>query len=154
GIEQAIATMGRSAAENREAFEWGRWVVHDRAAVDRAVDEAARAAGGSIYDPSPKAQQVAGELVGRRPLPDALRERLTRRAAQVVDYQHRALSERYLALVQRAAAADDAAHDWALTRAVAESWFKVLTYKDEYEVARLHLKVDYDKVAHDLGIDG
>ena len=36
---------------------------------------------------------------------------------------------------------------WALTRAVAESWFKLLTYKDEYEVARLHLMVDYREVA-------
>ena len=41
-----------------------------------------------------------------------------------------------------------------MTRAVAESWFKLLTYKDEYEVARLHLKVDYDEVARELGIDG
>ena len=41
-----------------------------------------------------------------------------------------------------------------MTRAVAESWFKLLTYKDEYEVARLHLKVDYDEVARELGIQG
>jgi indolepyruvate ferredoxin oxidoreductase len=37
---------------------------------------------------------------------------------------------------------------------VAESWFKLLTYKDEYEVARLHLKADYGRIAHDLGIEG
>ncbi len=37
---------------------------------------------------------------------------------------------------------------------MAESWFKLLTYKDEYEVARLHLKVDYDEVAQELGIEG
>ena len=52
------------------------------------------------------------------------------------------------------AAGDDADHGWALTRAVAESWFKILTYKDEYEVARLHLAADYDRIARDLGIEG
>lgn len=56
--------------------------------------------------------------------------------------------------MERAAAHDDAEHGWLLTRAVAESWFKLLTYKDEYEVARLHLKADYDRVARELGIDG
>jgi len=71
-----------------------------------------------------------------------------------VDYQDRARGRRFLDLVRRTAAVDDAGHGWALTRAVAESWFKVLTYKDEYEVARLHLKVDHGALAHELGIDG
>jgi indolepyruvate ferredoxin oxidoreductase len=29
-----------------------------------------------------------------------------------------------------------------------------MAYKDEYEVARLHLKADYGRIAHDLGIQG
>ena len=37
---------------------------------------------------------------------------------------------------------------------MAEGWFKVLTYKDEYEVARLHLRLDLDDVADELGLDG
>ena len=72
----------------------------------------------------------------------------------MVDYQDARRARRYLGLVTEVAARDDADHRWALTDAVAESWFKLLTYKDEYEVARLHLKVDYDRVASELGIDG
>ncbi len=93
-------------------------------------------------------------MVDRRRVPAPVRDLLTRRAAQAIDYQNKARAVRFLDLVDRAISADDAGHDWVLSRAVAESWFKLLTYKDEYEVARLHLGVDYDRAARDLGIDG
>ncbi len=156
-IEQAVQRQGRAAADNRQAFEWGRWAVHDRAAVEGCLAAVADADGGgpgSLLDPSPGALQVATKLVGERALPDALGELATRRAAQAVDYQDAARAERYLDLVEYVAARDGPDHQWELTWAVAESWFKLLTYKDEYEVARLHLKADYGRVARDLGIDG
>ncbi|MCB1015641.1 MAG: indolepyruvate ferredoxin oxidoreductase family protein [Acidimicrobiales bacterium] len=158
-LDAALARQGRAAAANRAAFEWGRWAVHDPAAVAARLDAAeaddhAGAGAASIFDPSAAAVAAAAPLVEARSLPSPQRDLLARRAAQVVDYQSPALAERFLALVERAAAVDDAAHDWALTRAVAEAWFRLLTYKDEYEVARLHRKVDLDHLAHDLGIEG
>jgi indolepyruvate ferredoxin oxidoreductase len=156
-VERGIGRQGATAAANRAAFEWGRWAVHDPAAVAAALATAARAVGSSndLFDPSARARSTATSLTATRAaLPDELRELLTRRAAQVVDYQSATRATRYLDLVEQAAARDDASHDWALTRGVAEAWFKLLTYKDEYEVARLHLKVDYDRVADDLGMDG
>jgi indolepyruvate ferredoxin oxidoreductase len=160
-IERAMSQQGKVAAANREAFEWGRWVVHDPAATAKALSEhgAARRETASVFDPSAAALTTASglpvlaELLGR-PVPAELRELLTRRTAQAVDYQDARLAGRFLGLVQRAAAHDDAGHGWALTRAVAESFFKLLTYKDEYEVARLHLAADYAEVARDLGITG
>ncbi|RAY12646.1 indolepyruvate ferredoxin oxidoreductase [Actinomadura craniellae] len=156
-LEAAMRRQGRAADDNRAAFTWGRWAAHDPAAVEAALAAAERGAGGGPadpFDPSPGALATAARLVTGRTLPPALGDLLTRRAAQAIDYQNVRRAERFLDLVERAAAADDTGHGWALTEAVAGSWFKLLTYKDEYEVARLHLNVDYDRVARELGIEG
>jgi indolepyruvate ferredoxin oxidoreductase len=147
--------QGRAAASNREAFEWGRWAVHDPEAVAVALASAPLAGDPSgPFEPSAGALATARDLAAGRNLPDSLRDLLTRRAAQAADFQDARRAARFLDLVERTAARDDDDHGWALTRAVAESWFKLLTYKDEYEVARLHLAADYDKAARELGIDG
>jgi indolepyruvate ferredoxin oxidoreductase len=168
-VAQAMSGQGKSAAVNREAFAWGRWAVHDPEAVEAALAGTRRPAG--PFDPSPAAVTVAEGLAAHcglpASLPPDLRDLLARRAAQAIDYQGAAVATRFLALVARVAARDEAqqpadataaaipaARGWALTRAVAESWFKLLTYKDEYEVARLHRAVDYDAAARDLGIEG
>jgi len=131
---------------NREAFRWGRWAVHDPAAVEAALTDQAA----DIHDPSPGALATAAGLVEARRLPRDLHDHLVRRAAQAIDYQSTRHGVRFLDLVERVAARGDD----KLTPVVAESWFKLLTYKDEYEVARLHLKADHDRIARDLGIDG
>ena len=156
-VDQAMARQGKAAASNREAFAWGRWAVHDPAAVAAAMAGPGESPAGTGFDPSAAALATAAGLVAERNLshlPPALRDLLVRRAAQAIGYQDARRAARFLGRVTRVAAADDAGHGWALTRAAAESWFKLLTYKDEYEVARLHLATDYDRVARDLGIDG
>ncbi|TCJ34890.1 indolepyruvate ferredoxin oxidoreductase family protein [Parafrankia sp. BMG5.11] len=178
-VEHAMRRQGRAAAKNREAFEWGRWAAHDPAAVEASLagpagagpagagsvatgSAGAEASGAGpepgrrpgLTDPSPAALTRAAALVAERPLPPALRDLLVRRAAQVIDYSGDSLARRFLGLVEQASARDDEASGWEFTRAVTDSWHKILTYKDEYEVARLHLKTDYDEVARGLGIDG
>jgi indolepyruvate ferredoxin oxidoreductase len=156
-VEQAITREGPAAATNVEAFRWGRWLVADPAAVAAALggeggpsrdDQAA------LWDPTPRGQATADALLAGRTLPDALGPLLARRAAQLVDYQDRARAERWLELVTRAAAADGEEHGWRLTEAVAEGWYKLLTYKDEYEVARLHLRLDPAAAAREAGVAG
>src|SRR5260370_17895806 len=68
-IERAMQQQGRAAADNREAFEWGRWAVHEPAAVAAALG----ASPGSIFDPSPAALATAAGLFGRRTPPPSLR---------------------------------------------------------------------------------
>ncbi len=150
-----VALGGRGSKANREAFEWGRWAVHDA----KAVQEAVASVGSdhptmSAFEPTPAAAREASSLLAKQSLPAELSALLQRRAAQLIDYQNAALGRRFLELVQLAALRDTAAQGWALTRAVVESWFKLLTYKDEYEVARLHAATNYDRVAKRLGIEG
>jgi indolepyruvate ferredoxin oxidoreductase len=152
-IDTAMRRQGAAASANREAFVWGRWAVHDPAAVDTALESVADGAAGP-FDPPPRLVAAATDLLRGRPLPEDLRPLLIRRTAQVMDYHDGVRARRYLALVEMAVSRDGPAEGWALTRAVATAWFKVLTYKDEYEVARLHLRVDYGRLAQELGIDG
>ena len=157
-LERLDAAMaeGRGGESNRNAFTWGRWAAHDPGAVERALDAVsgpgAPSAAAAAYEPTAAAARAAESLVHERTLPDALRGLLTRRAAQVVDYQDRRLAARYLDLVGDVGAVDDGEHE--LTGIVAQGWFRVLTYKDEYEVARLHRRVDYRAAARELGITG
>ncbi len=161
-IAQAISELGRAAAVNQEAFAWGRWVAHDPDAVAAALGGggvAARRPQSAIWDPSPPATAGARELVGAAAVPRSLRGLIERRAAQVIDYQGRGRAGRWLDLVVRAAAAEEVGdpageHGCAFTEAVAEGWFKLLTYKDEYEVARLHLRLPLDDMADEVGIPG
>jgi indolepyruvate ferredoxin oxidoreductase len=156
-IESAIrGQRGVDAEQTWRAFQWGRWAVHDPTVVAASVDAAKN--GGtqqrSIFDPTTEATDQARRLVAGGGLPDELGELLVRRTAQVIDYHDAAYAHRFLDLVGKTVRHDGVANHWALTRAVAESWFKLLTYKDEYEVARLHLKADYGKRAAELGIEG
>ncbi len=118
-IERAIELNGTAVEANRRAFLWGRRAAHDQQAVERI-------AGSTGQDGQPEA-------------PD-LERFVQRRVEDLVAYQNPAYSRRYLALVDAARKAETACApgESALTEAVARSWFKLLAYKDEYEVARLY----------------
>ena len=119
-MERAIAMNGVAVDENLAAFHCGRAAAHDM----RLLPAAAQA-------PASQAMQP--------PVSRTLDERLAARRAFLSDYQDDALAARYLALVARMRVAEQraSANGSALTEAVAESYFKLLTAKDEYEVARL-----------------
>ncbi|MCR8725063.1 indolepyruvate ferredoxin oxidoreductase family protein [Frigidibacter sp. ROC022] len=80
-------------------------------------------------DPEAAARLATGEVVQAPPTPE---QQIARRRAHVAAYQNEALARRYMALVERFS-------DPALRLGVARGYHKLLTYKDEYEVARLHL---------------
>uniref|UniRef100_UPI0025909D53 DUF6537 domain-containing protein n=1 Tax=Pseudomonas sp. TaxID=306 RepID=UPI0025909D53 len=119
-INKAIELNGVAVSLNQQAFLWGRRAAHDLGAVN-AVLEPTRA--------------VAAELEL------SLDQRLAANAETLRHYQNKAYAQGYLAWVQRVRDAEARllpGQPQALTEAVARYAFKLLAYKDEYEVARLY----------------
>ncbi len=114
---RAIELNAVAVDKNKAAFEWGR-----RAAADPEGFAAFGAA-----------QQVI-ELV-RRPSGDEL---VRRRVEYLTAYQNAAYARDYAQFVARVAQAEAALGSTRLRDAVAHNLFKLMAYKDEYEVARLH----------------
>jgi indolepyruvate ferredoxin oxidoreductase len=74
---------------------------------------------------------------------ETLDEIIARREAFLKDYQNAGWAARYRAAVDRARAAENAYGSEEHTQAVARSLFKLMSYKDEYEVARLHMRTGF-----------
>ncbi|WP_088281492.1 indolepyruvate ferredoxin oxidoreductase family protein [Ideonella sp. A 288] len=115
---RAIELNGTQVENNKAAFEWGRRCAHDLASVTALF----------------QAAQVI-EFV-KKP---SLDETIARRVDFLTGYQDSAYAAQYQAFVERVRAAEaPLGKGHALTEAVARYLFKLMAYKDEYEVARLH----------------
>jgi indolepyruvate ferredoxin oxidoreductase len=125
-IERAIELNGVAVAFNRSAFQWGRRAVVDRASVE------ARAVATDALPESHRVSESLDELVGRR-------------VEFLSAYQNAAYARRYFDRVRRVREAEAArlGGGTALTEAAAQALFKVMAYKDEYEVARLYTDTDF-----------
>ena len=116
-ILRAMELNGVQVAANQAAFEWGRRCAHDPSGVR------------SLF-----AAQKVIQIV-RRP---SLDETIARRTEFLSAYQDAAYAEQYRAFVARVREAEAPLSSTRLTEAVAQGLFKLMAYKDEYEVARLH----------------
>ncbi|NLD53038.1 MAG: indolepyruvate ferredoxin oxidoreductase family protein [Burkholderiaceae bacterium] len=124
-IERAIELNQVAVASNKAAFAWGRRAAVEPDAVERAAAPAA----------------PVRLVPTARPVARGLDETVAIRRDFLVGYQNRRYAARYVALVDRVRAAERAlAGDGPLrlSEAVARSFFKLMAYKDEYEVARLY----------------
>jgi indolepyruvate ferredoxin oxidoreductase len=114
---------------NKRAFTWGRLAA---------------------TNPDAMAELLAGD---EAPADETLDGMIERRRDFLLGYQNEALAQRYIALVEKIRAAESTiSGDNDLTRAVARSYFSLLSYKDEYEVARLHTREDFlNSIRHNFG---
>ncbi|GGM46532.1 indolepyruvate ferredoxin oxidoreductase family protein [Dactylosporangium sucinum] len=140
-IEEAIRLNGVAVDTNIAAFRAGRRHVVTPAEPDAPAPPGRLGAAG--LDPAPAARDAVRRLLDGAGLPAAVREIAEPRAAELVDYQHARLARRYVDAVRGVVAAEAERFGTdAVSAEFARYLFKLLAYKDEYEVARLHLKVD------------
>ncbi len=129
-LERAIELNGVKIDENLRAFAWGRLAAAEADRVAALVDDDDATADDSL---------------------DAV---IARRAEFLTDYQDARLAARYRTLVAKVREAENGIDSDILTDAVARSYFKLLAYKDEYEVARLHTQTGFmERIYEDFGRD-
>ena len=113
-VYRAIRLNGVQAEANLQAFELGRRVAHDPSLARAAED----------HTPTPETMPL-DELIAHR-------------TRELTAYQDAAYARRYADQVAKVAAAEAPLGSDKLTRAVAVNLYKLMAYKDEYEVARLY----------------
>jgi indolepyruvate ferredoxin oxidoreductase len=121
-IRTAIDLNGTAVALNSTAFQLGRLAAHDPSALELAAEP-----------------QSASSLQHRM-LSDSLDETVARRVSFLTDYQNAKYASGYLDLVMRVREQElfIMGSEGRFSAAVARSLFKLMAYKDEYEVARLY----------------
>jgi indolepyruvate ferredoxin oxidoreductase len=127
-ILRAIEINGAAVEMNKQAFGWGRLAAHDISRVRSVTQFRSRATATTR----------------------TLDETIDYRAKFLASYQDKAYAEHYLATVAKVRKAETAVapSSTELTEAVAKNLFKLMAYKDEYEVARLYAD---DAFANKLG---
>ena len=121
---RAIELNAVAVDNNKAAFEWGRRAAHDWASVEKLLSPA---------------QVIAFK---KRETLDHI---IARRVEFLTDYQNAAYAGDYQAFVDKVRAAETPLGKTLLTETVARYLFKLMAYKDEYEVARLHAETGFQE---------
>jgi len=150
-IERAIALNGVAVEANTAAFRWGRCRIHAPDVLEAAMRKTRVGQG-----VEPRVRELEPWLVERIARlaagDEELAPMLRRFAGELVAFQSAALAAEFLeTLVLVSAREREVARDSSrLVRAVAANLYKLLAYKDEYEVARLMQDADGMRDARDL----
>ena len=133
-IEAAIRLNGVAVEASLAAFDWGRAAVADPDAV---------AGVGPRPAPPPRPDVTAQRIIDHvGAAPDSELARLvTVRVVELIAYQSARYAKRYSSVIRRVHEHEQQTtpgHD-VISESVARQLFRLMAYKDEYEVARLHL---------------
>jgi len=116
-LMRAIELNAVAVENNKAAFEWGRQAAHRPAELQKRVRP--------------------GQVIEFKKR-DTIESLVQRRVEFLTGYQNAAYAEQYRAFVAKVQQAESALGKTSLAETVARYLFKLMAYKDEYEVARLH----------------
>jgi indolepyruvate ferredoxin oxidoreductase len=123
-IEEAIRLNNVSVPMNIQALNWGRLAATNLTLVEEFAKK-------------------EHPLEEDRVLSETLEEKIRRRHAFLIEYQDKAFADRYLSFIQNVAQEERKLGLTGLTEEVAQSYYRLLAVKDEYEVARLYTNGDF-----------
>jgi indolepyruvate ferredoxin oxidoreductase len=123
-LVRAMELNGVAVENNKAAFEWGRRAAHDWAAVEKLLG------GAQVIEF--KKRETLDTLVARR-------------VEFLTDYQNAAYAAQYRNFVETVRLAEQPLGKTTLSETVARYLFKLMAYKDEYEVARLHTETGFQE---------
>jgi indolepyruvate ferredoxin oxidoreductase len=149
-LEEAIALNGVAVERNVAAFRWGRAQVATPETIRAAREQVHEASREETAFPAVSARIAA--RIAALDAPSALRVALTRQASELVAWQNEATALVWIDVLDRVTTAERvvAPGSTRLLGVVAANLYKLMAYKDEYEVARLLTDSDGLAVARDV----
>ena len=121
-LQRAIELNEVAVEKNLQAFEWGRHAAHHPDALSRWLTP--------TQTVNFKARERLPELVAKR-------------VQWLTDYQNEAYAQRYRDRIAKVQAAESRLGKTLLSEVVAQQLYRLMAYKDEYEVARLYTQTDF-----------
>src|SRR5699024_9804324 len=124
-LQRAIELNGVKVEENLQAFDWGRQFAHE----------------GIRIKAQPMVRTENLQPASITPFPESLDALIKRHQDRLTAYQNPKWAQRYTQAINKLRSLEARIHrdeNLPLTRAAAINLAKLMTYKDEYEVARLY----------------
>lgn len=149
-IERAIELNGVAVESNIQAFRIGRKIAID----PTWIESMGLTRAGDVKRSEKRKSKAADKMIaGIGNTSEELARLLSIRVPDLIDYQDAAYAKQYVAKVAEVRAAESAVgDDTRLSEAVARYLYKLMAYKDEYEVARLHRSSAFkDTLAEQFG---
>lgn len=148
-IERAIDLNGAAVDTNLQAFRLGR-----KLAYEPMLSGEPDASNATSSQPEGRHSSTAAALIETVPSPSAeLLRLLNIRVPDLIDYQSAIYARRYVDFIMQVRNAEASiGHDTRLSETVARYLYKLMAYKDEYEVARLHRsRAFHDSIREQFG---
>ncbi|MDX2160300.1 MAG: indolepyruvate ferredoxin oxidoreductase family protein [bacterium] len=140
-IEDVIRLNGVSVKTNLLAFRIGR-----KAAADPSWQPLSALKRDGDLEIAPELSAEARQIIDSVGAEGELRRLLEIRVPELIAYQNAAYARQYTAFIARVREKESAVTDETrFSEAVARYLFKLMAYKDEYEVARLHMRPEFKR---------